>query len=62
MKKRLWGFIPSLLAILCLNACSGKATTMAEDYGAAMPMETNALVSADSQQEYSEDKEADSSL
>ncbi|GLC79093.1 DUF4349 domain-containing protein [Lacrimispora brassicae] len=62
MKKRLWGFIPSLLAILCLSACSGKATTMAGDYGAAMPAETNALVSANSQQEYSEDKEAVSSL
>ena len=62
MKKRLWGFIPSLLAILCLSACSGKATTMSGDYGAAMPAETNALVSANSQQEYSEDKEAVSSL
>ncbi len=66
MRKRKWGFILSLLAILCLSACSNKSMTTAQDaasgYGAAMPAEVNALETAVSQSENSESKTADSSL
>ncbi len=55
MRIRKWGFIPSLLFVLCLSACSGKSAATAQnaasDYGAAMPAEINDSVSADSQYE-----------
>lgn len=55
MRIRKWGFIPSLLFVLCLSACSSKSATMAQnaasDYGVAMPAEINDSVSADSQYE-----------
>ncbi len=55
MRLRKWGFIPSLLFVLCLSACSGKSATTAQyaapDYGVAMPAEMNDSVSADSQYE-----------
>ena len=66
MRKRKWGFILSLLAILCLSACSNKSMTTAQDaasgYGTAMPAEVNALETAASQYENSESTTADSSL
>lgn len=55
MRIRTWGFIPSLLFVLCLSACASKSATMAQnaapDYGVAMPAEMNDSVSADSQYE-----------
>ncbi|WP_313152555.1 DUF4349 domain-containing protein [Lacrimispora sp.] len=66
MRKRKWGFIPSLLVILCLSACSNKSAAMSQnavsDYGTVMPAETNVSVNADSQYENAEEEKADASL
>ncbi|WP_313180966.1 DUF4349 domain-containing protein [Lacrimispora sp.] len=55
MRIRKWGFIPSLLIVFCLSACSNKSAATAQnaasDYGAAMPAEINDSVSADSKYE-----------
>ncbi len=66
MRIRKWGFIPSLLFILCLSACSSKSATMPQDaasyQGAAMPAEANDSVSADSQYEDTAGEKAVTSL
>lgn len=66
MRKRKWGFVLSLLVILCLSACSNKSAAVAQnavsDYGPAMTAETNVPVSPDSQYENGEEEKAVTSL
>ncbi|MDR0925758.1 MAG: DUF4349 domain-containing protein, partial [Hungatella sp.] len=66
MRKRKWGFVLSLLVILCLSACSNKSAAVAQnavsDYGPAMTAETNVPISPDSQYENGEEEKAVTSL